>query len=329
MYRLLFLVSLVLFSSCEGNNERILAGSTGRFNELLVVVPQNDWEGEIGFALKEVLTAEVLGLPQPEPQFSIIRIEPHAYNGLLLRTRNIMIVEFAKEKTFTIETNVYADPQIVIKIKGTSSEEISAIIRENAKTIVDSYKRSDLLALQKKPAHKPINLKKLELFKSQKFQLNIPNNFKIIDNKPNFLWCRNETYNPGVDVNGSMNIIAYTLPLEITFEQVKDSIASIRDKIGKNEIPGPHEGTYMITEEAYTPHVFNVKIRDLNAYKTLGKWEIKDGFMAGPFISYTIEDKTRNRLIVVEGFVYAPSVNKRDYLFELEAILGTFKIIEE
>ena len=50
-------------------------------------------------------------------------------------------------------------------------------------------------------------------------------------------------------------------------------------------------------------------------------WEVKNAFMAGPFMNYFIDDKAHNRWVVVEGFVFAPSVNKRDYMFELEAIL--------
>ena len=48
--------------------------------------------------------------------------------------------------------------------------------------------------------------------------------------------------------------------------------------------------------------------------------------MAGPFINYTIIDKKNNRLVIFEGFTYAPSVNKRDFLFELEAIAKSMKI---
>lgn len=322
---ILVLISLLLLSSCEGN-KKINPPSTGRFNELLVVIPQKDWEGDIGTALKKVITADVMGLPQPEPQFSIIRINPDRYDGLLLRTRNILIVEKANKPVFKIETNVNAAPQVVIEIKGPDSESIISSIEKNAFKIVNSYKKSDLASLQKKPAYPPIDVSKITFLNKQGLQINIPNNYEEVDDQENFMWFRNETYNPGVDISGSMNLIAYTVPLTIPFEQIKDSLSSYRDKIGQANIPGPHENTYLITEAAYTPHVFDVKFDGLNAYKTLGKWEIKNGYMAGPFISYAIEDPAHNRIVIIEGFVYAPSVNKRDYMFELEAILGTFKI---
>ncbi|MGY0407221.1 MAG: DUF4837 family protein, partial [Polaribacter sp.] len=62
------------------------------------------------------------------------------------------------------------------------------------------------------------------------------------------------------------------------------------------------------------------------AFETRGKWEVKNDFMAGPFLNYAVIDKKNNRLVVFEGFTYAPSVNKRAFLFELEAIGKSMKI---
>ncbi len=47
--------------------------------------------------------------------------------------------------------------------------------------------------------------------------------------------------------------------------------------------------------------------------------------MAGPFVNYVIDDIANNRQLVIEGFVLAPSVRKRDYMFELEAIIKSIK----
>ncbi len=319
---------LLLLISCQetSNEKKILAKSTGRFNELLVVITKNEWEGPVGQALKNVLTSEVLGLPQTEPQFSIIRIEPNLFDNLLKRNRNILVVQKNDSISINIQKNVFAAPQAYITISGNSEDTFIKLIGEHANKIIKTYKNSDLKALQTNPAYPIINPNEIRFFKKQEFTLNIPNNFNKVDNNDNFLWYRNETYNPGVDIKGSMNLIAYTLPLNYPFEQVKDSISSIRNLIGEKNISGPKEGTYLITEVAYTPNVFEVNLAGKKAYKVYGKWEIKDGFMAGPFLSYFVNDPEKSRIIVIEGFVYAPSVEKRDYMFELEAILNTFKL---
>lgn len=81
----------------------------------------------------------------------------------------------------------------------------------------------------------------------------------------------------------------------------------------------------MITEEAYAPYVFETSIDGRPAIETKGIWDMKNAFMSGPFINYAIEDKPNNRYVVVEGYVFSPSVEKRNNIFELEAIIKSIK----
>jgi hypothetical protein len=82
----------------------------------------------------------------------------------------------------------------------------------------------------------------------------------------------------------------------------------------------------MTTEKAYTPQTLETVVDGKKAFETRGKWEVKNDFMAGPFVSYFVVDKKHNRIVVFEGLTYAPSVNKRASLFELEAIAKSMKI---
>jgi hypothetical protein len=155
--------------------------------------------------------------------------------------------------------------------------------------------------------------------------LTIHNKFKTVDDTGDFLWLRHHLTS-GIAKTGSNNILVYSVPLEDE-TQVSDSIIAVRNRIGKKYIPGSNPETmYMITEEAYTPFTFDAVIDGKKAYETRGKWEVKNDFMAGPFLNYTILDKQRNRLLIFEGFTYAPSVSKRAFLFELEAIAKSMKI---
>ena len=51
--------------------------------------------------------------------------------------------------------------------------------------------------------------------------------------------------------------------------------------------------------------------------------------MAGPFVNFTVDDKENDRYLVLEGFVFKPSANKRDNLFELESILRSVKFVDK
>jgi len=48
--------------------------------------------------------------------------------------------------------------------------------------------------------------------------------------------------------------------------------------------------------------------------------------MAGPFVNYILKDTLNKRGFVIEGFAFAPSVAKRDYMFELNSIISTLKL---
>jgi hypothetical protein len=50
--------------------------------------------------------------------------------------------------------------------------------------------------------------------------------------------------------------------------------------------------------------------------------------MGGPFISFSILDEKRKRIVTVDGFLYAPTDDKRDLLRQIEAILLSTKIID-
>ena len=53
---------------------------------------------------------------------------------------------------------------------------------------------------------------------------------------------------------------------------------------------------------------------------------MKNDFMGGPYVHYTFVDEENSRVINLDGFVYAPKFNKREYLRELEALLKTAKL---
>jgi hypothetical protein len=155
--------------------------------------------------------------------------------------------------------------------------------------------------------------------------LKIPSIYKVGKQEDNFVWFDREIQ------KGTGNIIVYEMPAD-SFENdstlVKD-IISMRDSIGEKYVPGPDvtgKVTYMRTEPAYAPAIFPVEIAGLNGVEVRGIWDIKNYPMAGPFLTYILNDKANNRKLVLEGFVFAPATEKRNDMFELEAILKTLRV---
>ena len=56
---------------------------------------------------------------------------------------------------------------------------------------------------------------------------------------------------------------------------------------------------------------------------------MKGDCMGGPFVSFSRVDEENNRVIVAEGFVYAPEKMKRGLIRRLEGALYTLKLPEE
>jgi hypothetical protein len=53
----------------------------------------------------------------------------------------------------------------------------------------------------------------------------------------------------------------------------------------------------MITEEAYSPYFFKIKLDGKLTYEMKGTWELRNDFMSGPFINYAILDEENDRVL--------------------------------
>ncbi|MDP2089211.1 MAG: DUF4837 family protein [Flavobacteriaceae bacterium] len=318
---LVLLLSILLFLSCSDKKpELILAESTGKINHLLVVIKDTQWQGEIGDEIRKIIGSPVLGLPQPETQFNVSQVAPEYFGSMFKTSRSVLSVSIGNEDKFLIQKDVYSKPQRIIQITGKDNIAIAHLIEKHQRELIQVFKDNDLYSTQKTLNKESWESKKLKTLNSLGIQLNIPKKYRLVDDNGSFLWLRNPI------PSGSMNIIVYSVPILSENDLKGNNIVSMRDSIGKKHIPGGPEGSYMITEAAYSPHIFDVTLTGRKAFEVRGKWEIKGDFMAGPFLNYTVIDEKNDRFIVVEGFTYAPAVDKRDYMFELEAILKTLKI---
>jgi hypothetical protein len=318
----IIIVIAILFFSCEtGDSKIVLKGANGRINHLLVVMKNSEWQGELGDELRKIIAEPVLGLPQPEAQFEVSQVPPDSFGSMFRATRSVLSIGIGEENSFNVATNVYAAPQKIITIIGKSNEDIINELKKNSKKIVSIFKEADLKAVQQKILKKYWDPSQIKTFTKQGYFLKIPKSYTKVEDTGDFVWYRYH-----LNGDNSMEFMSYTVPITSEDDENGNNIVAIRDAFGKKNIPGQIEDSYMITEEAYSPHIFEVELDGKKAFETRGKWEVKNVFMAGPFLSYTVIDKPNNRLVVVEGLTYAPSINKRNYMFELEAILKTLKI---
>ncbi|WP_121666109.1 DUF4837 family protein [Mesonia aquimarina] len=319
---IVFLAIISVFTGCkDGKKDQIiLTTSSGRLNHLSIISDNDLWQGEIGEMLRNKLAAPVEGLPQQEPLFTLSHIPTNAFEGFVRKNRTFLKIQKREKASFKIVQDTFARPQTGIYISGPTTRSIVDLIEQKSLKIITSLKNTEINEQQNRISKSLKNDKFLE--EKMGVSLKFPTAYRYAKRKDDFFWIRKDI------PNGSMEILVYEVPFS-TIESDTNTIGDIikmRDSIGKQYVPGPTEGTYMITEAAYAPYLFESKIDGKFAYETKGTWEVKDAFMAGPFLNYAVRDQKNNRYVVLEGFVFKPSATKRDHIFEIESILKSAKI---
>lgn len=317
----LYLLFTLIFFSCSKKNDVLPRETSGKINTISVIIDDPLWNGEIGDSIRNKFASPVIGLPQEEPLFTINQYPVKLLEGFATDSRTIIVVKKAAKNSFEINKNQYASPQNVFHISGKTSAAIIDTIEKNAPKIVQMIKEMEIAETQKINKQSLINPKII----TNKFHitLNIPSGYEYMLHKSKFIWLKKEI------ISGNMSLLIYQVPLH-SIKKGDNEIASIvrmRDSIGKY-IHGTDPNTPMITEEGYAPYLFKIQLDGKPTYETKGTWELKNDFMAGPFINYAIVDKAYSRILVLEGFCYSPFKEKRDLMHELEAIIKSVHIVK-
>lgn len=315
------LVVMLLFSCSEKEKgKRYLSSSSGNINSISLVADNLFWEGSLGEVVREIFAAPLVGLPQDEPIFSIRQMPPQVFNDFATKNRLILKIEKADTSAITIARNVYAKPQTFALVQGKTETEIGQLLRANSAAIIEAFNQEEVSEKLRR-INKSL-LKDEQMETDLKFKIDIPSAYRIAKSEKDFYWLRKSLTN-----SMTMDFMFYSVPLSAirSGDSAIVDIVRMRDSIIEMKIPG-EDGIVMSTEDAYTPSLFETTIDGLKAYETRGMWEIKGQYMAGPFINYAIEDRANNRYLIAEGYVYAPSLAKREYIFEEEAILKSIRI---
>ena len=288
--------------------------SLGNINTLQVIIPNELWNDSVGEEIRNYFAAPTDGLPQDEPLFSMNQMPPETYTGFARKYRLVLHVTIGNEDRVTITEDKFSKPQTGAFITAKTKEGLIALIKDNQAKIIEAFHASEIAERQRRTSGSLMRLDSLK--EKMGVTLKIPSAYHIAKATDEFYWIRKELK------SGSTNIIIYEVPLDMIH---KDSttvgdIIKMRDSIGGKHLPIEDEGRF-ITEAAYAPYLFTTTINGKPAYETKGTWEVKDVFQAGPFVNYAVRDEANNRYLILEGFTYAPSVEKRDLQFELESIL--------
>ena len=317
-----FLFSVVFIISCSNSGqensvkekESLLPPSTGSHTEILMIIDDDLYHGNVGKELIKTFASEQYGLPQPEATFRIIQVETKDANYLLKRNKSILIVAVAEDSGIKKFKNEWAKPQLITTIKGKTEKEIIATIKSHAKDLVSNYKTHDLSIVSstlKKQRYKPVP-KELSSFGIKDIVL--PRSFRQTVEKPTLKIYLNQA------IRTDQYLLFYKRPIDNQATAGQD-IITVRDSVGKHYFEGSRADSYMITEMDFPPSQQVVEINGLFAVETRGLWKTHGDLMGGPFLSYSIYNDATNEVFTVEAKIYAPNEKKRNVLLELETIM--------
>jgi hypothetical protein len=319
-------VLLLLFSvSCKKDKQPLLPKITGKPGEVILVVDQYVWDSKIGIYLNNLLTRPFDALPQIEPSYDPIRIASSAFTNIFKSHRNIIITKISprnKKPRILVQRDVWAKPQIVINIIGPNDSTTVNYLKVNGDKLLNLLNQAEIsrtVSNYKKNRAKGIDE---SLRMKHQVSISVPMGYQVAVDSSDFVWISHELS----DLTQSILIYHYAYTDTNTF--TSDYLMKKRNEFTMKYVPGPSRGSFMTIESTY-PVIFSEYSRDNQYWAELrGLWRLENGFMGGPFINLTTLDESRNRVVSIDAFVYAPSLDKRNYVRELEAILQTFRMAD-
>jgi len=327
MKAILVFVFMAVLVSCQIERPS-LPSATGGAGELLVVMPTRSYEGAAGFALRENLAKPLPMLLAPEPMFDIVQITQESFVELFQSHRHILIADISEahqDAAISITENVWSQPQMVIRINAPNDSVFALIVQANAQVFSDHFVSKEYERIINANNRIPNNIARQSVKEKFGFEMAIPEGFFVAVEGENFLWIRRTGINEDLELGVLIASIPYRNPsVDFAFE----TIEARRDSITRKYIPGQFPGSFMTTYDELPPMFREINFNGQFAIEARSLWKMENDFMGGPFVNYTLIQPDNLRLLILDGFVYAPGNPKRDFMRQVEALIHSITFPE-
>ncbi|MEM6358546.1 MAG: DUF4837 family protein [Bacteroidota bacterium] len=351
----LFILISTIIISCTGDksgdsNSRLLPKATGRAGEMIIVTDSAHWAGELGKALKETFREEVSGLPREEYLFKVNRVDPRKLNDLLKGVKNLVFVmaldsrsaETRALKSYFTESSIerikkdpdifvhtvkdeYAKGQNIMYLFSSTEKALTEKVKANKELIQTYFNQAENERLKAGlyKAKIPVGLRDL-LRKDHNCSMTLPFGYQQVVNENGFVWFRQ------INDESDKNVFITYKDYKSQTQFEKDNLIAFRDSVAREQLfeDPDYPDTHILTETKvpYIPVVTEViTFNGSYAVEMRGLWKTANISMGGPFVGYALVDEELGRLYYVEGFVYSPGKNQREFMREMEVILSTFR----
>lgn len=345
---LFFIVGLLALSGCSDVDLRPRA--SGPEGSITVVTDSATWNGPVGEVLRSELGRLIRTLPRPEPSFDL-RFQPLTSSDDLDRIKRLKNVVFVAPLTDTTNTaqfirarldsavteavqerkvavfpreNLWYRDQLVYYVTAPSTQNLVEAIDAQGNKIRNRFnalsrKRKTYDMFDKGRQHALEDT----LMQHHDFAVNVQHDYVIAQDTANFVRLRRVLTDTWRDI-----FIYY-------IEDADPSVLSpswihqTRDSLTENYVRGTLEGSYVEIDQRRPLETENINFLGRYGFETRGIWHMTQDAMAGPFLNYTFYDEEQERIYMIDGMVFAPSYDKREFLRQIEVIAHTFRTEQE
>lgn len=249
--------------------------------------------------------------------------------------------DMADTRDVAIKTrwDVMAKPQLVMLITAPTREKLLADIHNHQDEIIEWFDEQEDRSMNDKVYSGGRNtMLTNEMRSSLGYSVNIPQQYDkekfFEEREANQKVRKAGVYSFGWYSLGTektvQNVMTYTVPYDEKYLD-KEGIKAIRNQVTKPLVEAAKDEAFMAVEDRYddVPLIYETEsINDQQVHILRGLWRMKNDFMGGPFVTYVIPDKSRNRLVFLDGFVYAAGEDKKPLMKRVETILRSFELPE-
>lgn len=357
LFGVFLLSALALLSGCTVIDYKVDAA--GPEADIAVVIDSARWNGAIGAALREELSPWISTLPGPERMFRLTHI-PLLNEKSLRQIKGLKNVVFAapisdstSEARFLRavldedgEAGIAGGISIVIPrrdlwrrqqqvfyvLAGTEDSMIEAIRKagENIRYSFNAIAR-ERVGFDMFRKGRQFDIEQV-LMEKHGFAVNAQHDYFVATDTTNFVWLR-RTINSDSWRSVFISWIENASPNSLTPEWIYEA----RQRLTETWITG-NAGGFISIDFRRALESENVDFLGRFGFETRGLWHmvgrgegdtlIEYG-MGGPFVNYSFYDESTRRIYMIDGMVFAPGFNKREFLRHVEIIAHTFRIADE
>jgi hypothetical protein len=322
--------------------ERILPASLGKSGELLVIMDTALWRGYLGDSIRTVLQAPYPGILQEEPYFKARNVDPLRMSNTLEKFRTLVYVivldqpsaggkkmmrflspqvldqiKKGAEQWMMLRRNVDAQNQVVMLLFADSTQKLARLVGRHKQYLVQLLEDESVLQSSKEIFVKRNTSLENRVTQFANVQMTLPEPLQWAKADSSFIWLRS------IGQQYDKSIVLWWEPYIAQNQFDQTSMVANRDLFMKSRITGSGQAdtvSYMLTE-TQAPIAYRVWAKEPYQTEIRGLWRLQNNARGGSFLGRCMLDTALNRVIYLEGFVYAPGQSKREIIREFDAIL--------